>query len=97
MKQTKIKEALPNFRSNESVLVQRLSPAPWYSLPVKGMLTGQNSQFVFDLEVFQTHGARLLCEQQTGCRQTAALNQVMLRWKRVFRMTFIYCMSILTP
>lgn len=28
------------------------------------MLTGQNSQLVFDLEVLQTHGACLLCEAQ---------------------------------
>lgn len=33
------------------------------------MLAWQHSQLIFHFEVFQTHGARLLCERQTGQRE----------------------------
>lgn len=50
------------------------------------MLTGQNSQLVFDLEVFQAHGTCLLCEQQTGRRQRGSLTKMTLHC----HMTFIF-------
>lgn len=72
-----IKEALQTLdkmrQSVSTAVEERLGRALCYSLPVKRMLTGQNSQLVFDLEVFQTHGACLLCGRQTGRRQRGGL------------------------
>lgn len=83
-----IKEALQTLdkmrQSVNTAVEERLSRALCYSLPVKRMLTGQNSQLVFDLEVFQTYGACLLCGRQTGRRQRGACNKTMLRCKSVF-------------
>lgn len=61
-----------------------------YSLPVERMLTGQNSQLVFDLEVFQAHGTCLLCEQQTGRRQRGSLTKMTLHC----HMTFIFTLLL---
>lgn len=47
-------------------MIETLICALWCSLSVKGVLTGQDPQFLFDLEVLQTHGAGLLCERQPG-------------------------------